>query len=245
MIRGAWALLVFGVITPVIAGTAFVASLLSGRVVDLRPASLWSRGMLSTLGARVEYVGVEHSREHLPCIFVSNHCSNVDIWAVTPALPMETKFVIKESLFRWPVLGPTLRRAQYISIDRRDQRRAIESLRLAGRRIRNGLPVIVFPEGTRSLDGRLGPFKKGAFHMALQAGVPIVPVAISGSFDVLRPGAWRVYPGSVQVRFLPPIDVTRFQPDDADGLLNCVHERIARALGGESGEVPRVAGSQA
>lgn len=231
MIRGVWALLVFAVATPIIAASALLVSLIARRKIDLGPAILWSRCMLATLGTRVEYLGIEHARGHLPCIFISNHQSNVDTWAVTPALPLATKYVIKESLFRWPILGRTLRRAEYVPIDRRDRIRAIESLRLAGERVREGSPVIVFAEGTRSRDGRLAEFKKGPFYMALQARVPIIPVAISGSFEILRPGEWRVYPGTVQVRFLPPVDVTLFQPDDVNGLLLETRRRIAEALG--------------
>jgi len=243
MIRGAWALLVFAVATLTISGSALLVSLLRREKVDLKPAILWSRCMLATLGTRVEYLGTEHARGHLPCVFVSNHQSNVDIWAVTPALPLETKYVIKESLFGWPILGRTLRRAEYISIDRRDHRKAIESLRLAGRRIRQGASVIVFAEGTRSRDGRLGPFKKGAFHLALQARVPIVPVAISGSFEILRPGEWHVHPGTVKVRFLPPIDVEPFQPDNAAGLAFKVRTRIAEALCEKSEEHSMIDGA--
>jgi 1-acyl-sn-glycerol-3-phosphate acyltransferase len=230
MLRGIWALLVFCIVTPVIAGSAFVSAVLRGREIDLRPAATWSRLMLRAVGARVTYHDLEHTSTAFPCVFAANHQSNVDIWAVIPPLPVETKFVVKSSLYRIPFLAMAMRRAGYISIDRGDRRKAIESLRRAAARIREGLPVIVFPEGTRSRDGRLGPLKKGSFHLAIQAGVPIVPVAISGSWRVLEPGAFVARPGPVEVRFLPPIDVTPFRPDGQEELRRLVHDRLAEAL---------------
>ena len=233
MLRGAWALLVFLVATPCIAGGALVASLVRRREVDLRPAALWSRAMLRAVGAEVEYLDVGHAATEGSCVFAANHQSNVDIWAVIPALPRQTKFVVKQSLFRIPLLGGAMRRAGFVSIDRSDRKRAIESLRVAAELIRNGRPVIVFPEGTRSRDGSLAAFKKGSFHLALQAGVPIVPVAISGSWRVLPPGLWRVRPGPVRVRFLDPIrtsGVGSGSSPDVEALRERTRDAIARAL---------------
>jgi 1-acyl-sn-glycerol-3-phosphate acyltransferase len=202
---------------------------------------IWSRAILNALGAQVEYSGLENRPLDQPCVFVANHQSNADIWAVVPALPLDTKFVAKASLFRWPFLGRAMRRAGFVAIDRSQRRSAIESLRAAATVITGGCPVILFPEGTRSRSGELRPFKKGPFHLALQAAVPLVPVMIDGSWEILRPGEWRARPGTIRVRFLTPVSVDPFLPGDHDGLRREVHRRIAAALtsAGGADERPR------
>lgn len=235
MLRGVWGFVVFGVISPVISVYAIVNSLVRGALgrtteIDLAPAQAWAKAMLAATGARVAYGGLEHAARHRSCIFAVNHASNLDIWAVLPQLPRQTKFVAKESLFKWPFFGWAMKRCGFIPIDRTRRQSAIQSLRLAASRIQAGRSVIVFPEGTRSKDGTLQPFKKGPFHLALAAGVPVVPVAISGSWDVLRPGDWRVHPGPVSVDFLPPIEVGEFQPGGHLALLERTHAAIAEAL---------------
>lgn len=235
MLRGTWSFVVFLVATPVFGSYAILVSLLRGAFgrpseIDLGPAQAWARTMLWATGARVEPVGLDHAAADQPCIFAVNHASNLDIWAVLPSLPAQAKFVAKASLFRWPFIGWAMTRCGYIPIDRGRRQSAIQSLELAAARIRAGRSVIVFPEGTRSRDGALQPFKKGPFYLALRAGVPVVPVAISGSWDVLRPGDWRVRPGRVRVRFLPPIDVQPYLPDGHVALLAATHSAIAHAL---------------
>ena len=231
MLRAIWTALLLVLLTPSAAIVAIVLSFVdSSKKSPFLAAQFWARGLLSAVGAEVTYEGLEHRRAHMPCVFVANHQSNVDVWAVLPILPTETKFVAKHSLFRIPFLGLAMRRAGFISIDRTNRARAIQSLELAAARVRAGNSVILFPEGTRSADGRLQPFKKGAFHLALRAGVPIVPIVISGSGRVLPVGALRSKPGPVLLRLLPPIDVTPFVPDDHILLRELVHQRMAEAL---------------
>jgi 1-acyl-sn-glycerol-3-phosphate acyltransferase len=231
MLRAVFACVVFVVTTLGLGLPAFLVSLLRPRSdITMKAGRLWSRALLWAVGARVEYVGLEHARSRLPCIFIANHQSSVDIWALVSVLPAPTRFVAKQSLFRLPVLGWAMAAGGFISIDRADRARAIRSLHIAAERVRSGRPVILFAEGTRSRDGTLRPFKKGPFHLALAARVPVVPVAISGSWEVLRPGTARLRPGPVRVEFLPPLDVTGFLPSDHEGLLREVHGRLERAL---------------
>jgi 1-acyl-sn-glycerol-3-phosphate acyltransferase len=232
MLRGIVAFVVLLVVTPVLAVAAVLHGLLAeGGRADLRVARTWSRVMLASVGARVTYRGRAGLAGGGPCIFASNHVSNADIWALICALPLDTKFVAKAELFGVPFLGIFMRRAGFIAIDRADRGRAIQSLRAAAERIRGGCPVIVFAEGTRSKDGRLQPFKKGPFHLALEAGVPVVPIAIRGTWEILPPGSLRVRPGPVDVSFLEPLAVTPYQPDDYPGLMAAVRARIAEAIG--------------
>jgi 1-acyl-sn-glycerol-3-phosphate acyltransferase len=144
-------------------------------------------------------------------------------------LPVTTRFVSKRTVFWIPVLGQAMALAGFIAIDRQDRASAIRSLGRAAETIRRGASVILFPEGTRSRDGRLSRFKRGAFHLALDAGVPVVPVAISGTYEVIRPRSIIVRPGPVHVTFAPPIDVADYA-GDLEGLLARVRLEIASRL---------------
>jgi len=240
MLRAVYAQIVFVLATLVLGGLAFVGSLLRpGSDICMRMGRAWSRAMLSAMGARVTYEGVEHSRAVRPCVYIANHQSNVDIWVLIRVLPLHTRFVAKQSLFRIPVMGWAMAAAGFIPIDRRNRGRAIESLRLAATRIRQGRSVVLFPEGTRSKDGRLLPFKKGPFHLALEAGVPVVPVAIHGSGRVLPSRAIRPRPGPVLVRFLEPVPVAAYEPRNHAGLLEEVRRRIEEELGEAPAANPR------
>jgi 1-acyl-sn-glycerol-3-phosphate acyltransferase len=178
----------------------------------------------------VRYVGLEHIDRTAPQVFIANHQSMADIWALLAVLPPSSRFVAKRELFRIPIFGWALAAAGFVPIERSKHSGALRSLDVAAERIRQGHSLVLFPEGTRTRDGRLRPFKKGAFHLALRAGVPVVPVAISGSFELLPPRTLRVHPGPVHVRFEPPLDVAPFQPTDHAGLLEAVRATIARRL---------------
>jgi 1-acyl-sn-glycerol-3-phosphate acyltransferase len=232
VLRGIWTLGVLIVATAVLAPIAAVGSLVVPRSnVLIHAGRLWSRLLLAACGARVRYHHVERLSAHPACIFIANHQSMVDIWAMLRVLPPATRFVAKRELFRIPVFGWALAASGCIPLDRDDRTRAIRSLRGAAERIRGGRPVVLYPEGTRSRDGRLQPFKKGAFHLAVEAGVPIVPVAITGSFRVLPPGSLRARPGPVEVWVEPPVDVASYLPRDHDGLRAAVQSVFARRFG--------------
>jgi 1-acyl-sn-glycerol-3-phosphate acyltransferase len=231
MLRGIYATCVLSVATLVLGIPAIAVSLVRrGSDATMRFGKLWSRIMLSAVGARVTYRGLENCNAHQPCIYIANHQSNVDIWALIRALPPPTRFVAKESIFRIPVLGWAMAAAGFVPIDRSNRSRAVRSLKVAAEKVRSGRSVVLFPEGTRSTTGSLLPFKKGPFHLALQAGVPVVPIAISGSGSILPRRSLRVTPGPVKVSFLPAIEVSEFMPDDYSGLLDRVREALIRAL---------------
>jgi 1-acyl-sn-glycerol-3-phosphate acyltransferase len=161
---------------------------------------------------------------------MANHQSLVDIWALIPVIPAPTMFAAKKSLFGVPGLGWSMAASGFALIDRSNRVSAIRSLSAAAGKVRGGRPLVLFPEGTRSRDGRLGSFKKGPFHLALEAGVAVVPVAISGSGKTLPPGRIRIRPGVVTVRFAPPIDPLPYRPDDLEGLMAEVRDAITRRL---------------
>jgi len=210
---------------------AAVTSLIYPRsYMTVRLGRVWSRLILWVAGIRTRYEGVEHASAHLPCVFMVNHQSYVDIWAVLAVLPAPTMFAAKKSLFGIPGLGWSMAASGFTLIDRSNRVAAIRSLSEAAAKVRGGRPLVLFPEGTRSRDGRLGEFKKGPFHLALEAGVPVVPVAISGSGRTLPPGTVRIRPGVVTVRIAPPIDPAPYLPDDLEGLMATVRDEIARRL---------------
>jgi 1-acyl-sn-glycerol-3-phosphate acyltransferase len=169
-----------------------------------------------------------------PRVYVANHQSQFDIPALILALPQPVRFVTKRELLYVPIFGQALWLAGFVFVDRGDRERAIRSLERAARRIRAGASVLVFAEGTRSPDGRLLPFKKGGFVLALQAGAPIVPVTVSGGRAVLPKGSLRLRPGRIDVRFAAPIDTTGYPLDARDDLIAAVRERITAGLAGAS-----------
>jgi 1-acyl-sn-glycerol-3-phosphate acyltransferase len=230
VLRGIWAACVLIVASVGLALPATLVTLLSPRGSNavIHAGKLWSRIMLRAVGARVSYHDLGRAREHLPCIFIANHQSMIDIWVMFAVIPPPTRFVAKRELFRIPIFGWALASCGCIPIDRANRGEAIRSLRAAAEQIRSGRSVVLYPEGSRSQDGVLRPFKKGAFHLALQAGVPIVPVVITGSHRALPPRSLRVRPGPVDVHLEPPVDPRAFAPDDHDGLLEAVRAVFLR-----------------
>ncbi len=240
MLRGLFTILTFVVVTTVLGLAAIVAGIVTGRTtVVFRFGQLWSKAHLRAMGIAPVYSGLEHAAGTSPRIFLANHLSTLDTWVMVPALPVTTRFISKRTIFWIPVLGQAMTVAGFIAIDRQDRAGAIRSLGRAAEKIRQGASVILFPEGTRSRNGRLQRFKRGAFHLAIEAGVPVVPVAISGTYQVVKPRSIIVHRGPVSVTFAPPIDVADYA-DDIEGLLAKVREEIASRLPAD--ELPEAEG---
>jgi len=158
-----------------------VVSLFGSREETLHHmARLWARMYLAIAGIDVRIRGIERLGSP-PYVFMCNHQSALDIYALLSGLPLSFRWIAKRQLFAIPVFGWAMRKAGYISIDRENAREALKAIEKAAQRIREGTNIIIFPEGTRSADGRLLPFKKGGFTLALRAMVPVVPIGIFGS----------------------------------------------------------------
>ncbi len=227
MLRGFLVAFVFVIATAVLGIAAIVGELIfPGRHLCFRIGRIWSRLHLLAAGCRVEYSAHEDLERRAPCVFVSNHQSNLDIWALVMVLPVSTRVVAKASLFRIPIFGRAMRSAGFISIDRSDREKAIRSLDAAHAWLRAGNPILMFAEGTRSRDGKLLPFKKGPFHLAAQCGVPVVPVAIVGSWSLMPPGGLVVRPGTIAVRFGEAIDSKCANGDDVAPLVDRARRSI-------------------
>lgn len=164
------------------------------------------------------------------CLFVANHTSSADAPAVVGAIPRRIAILLKRSLFEVPIVGTAFRLAHFIPVDRSKHEEAIAALEKATQALRDGQSFLIYPEGTRSADGRLQEFKKGAVVMAIKAGVPIVPMACSGAQRVMEKRSLVVHPGEILVEFLDPIDASQYTLDRREELKERVHDAIAAGL---------------
>ncbi len=180
-------------------------------------------------GMRVQVEG----RENIPtgvCLFAANHTSNADAAAIVGAIPRRLAIFGRKSLFEIPIVGLAFRLAKFVPVDRGNRDAALASVKQAVEYIKTGLSFLVYPEGTRSPDGRMHRFKKGSFVMAIEAGVPIVPVACSGAHRVMKKNSLVIHPGRVTVRFGKPIDVSGYTVEQRSVLAQQVHDVIAAQL---------------
>lgn len=181
------------------------------------------------VGVRVQVRG----RERIPpsvCLFVANHTSSADAPAVVGAIPRRIAVLLKESLFRWPIVGQAFWSAHFIPVNRKEHESAVASVEKAAEAMRAGQSFLIYPEGTRSPDGRLQRFKKGAVVMAIKAGVPIVPMVCSGAHKIMQKRSLVIHPGDIQVEFLEPIDASKYSMEERDILNDRVREAMAAAL---------------
>jgi 1-acyl-sn-glycerol-3-phosphate acyltransferase len=186
----------------------------------------WSRLLLCLFRVRVRVSGLEHAPAG-PAVYAANHASAFDILIVFGHLPVDFRIVYKKSLSLVPLLGWAIWLGGHIPIDRANAFRARRSLAAAARRIREGTSVVVFPEGTRSPDGTVRRFKRGSFGLALEAGVPIVPVSLVGVKSVVPRGLTSLRAGAVRVVLHPPVPTAGRAGDDAEVLAEEVRTVVA------------------
>ncbi len=191
-------------------------------------ARKWARGILWLSGVKVEVIGTENIIPDGPQIFMANHQSFFDIFIVLAFIPAQFRFIAKKELFRVPLLGGAMRKYGTIEINRQHHVSAVQSIEEAARKIREGKSVMTFPEGTRSVDGEIKAFKKGVFHLAMKAGVPIVPISVVGSREILPKFSLRVRPGSIQMIISRPIQIGGYSEESRDELIARVRDVIVR-----------------
>ncbi len=187
---------------------------------------VWVRWIFASCGLRVEACGLENVDRVGPQIFMCNHQSVLDIGAMIRTLPVRWRFLAKRELGYIPLFGWALASSGHIMIDRGNRHRAIASLERAAERIRRGTNVIVFPEGTRSPAGTLQGFKKGGFHLAIKAGVPVVPVTVSGSQHLTPKRSLRLESGTMKIVYGKPIPTEGLSPEDRFALMDEVRRAI-------------------
>lgn len=181
------------------------------------------------VGIRVRIEGLENIPASA-CVFVSNHVSNADAITFIPSIPRRVSILLKEELFRIPILATGMRSAQFVPVDRSDREAAAASVDRAVKLLKEGLSFAIFAEGTRSPDGRLRPFKRGGFTIAIDAGVPIVPVSIAGTQRLLPKREWKLRSGHVVVRYGQAIDTSSYSIDRRGELLARVQSLVAAGL---------------
>src|SRR6202007_2375938 len=184
---------------------------------------------VNCVGVRVHVKGIERIPKGT-CIFAANHTSSADAPAVVGAIPRRIAILLKESLFKWPIVGRVFLSAHFIPVNRSVRDSALGSVERVTEALKGGQSFLIYPEGTRSADGRLQEFKKGAVVMAVKAGVPIVPMACSGAHRVMEKRSLVIHPGEILVEFLPPIDPSGYTFETREALNRHMHDALAAGL---------------
>jgi 1-acyl-sn-glycerol-3-phosphate acyltransferase len=199
---------------------------------DINPLYRWSMWIVRT-GLKLARIRIEVTgREHIParaCIFMGNHVSNLDPPIILPLLPFRSAFFIKRSLLKIPLVGYGMRLAGFIPVNRDGRPEAARaSVQEASKVLASGVNISIFPEGTRSRNGKLLPFKKGPFYLAKESGSPIVPMSIWGTEHMMSKGSLRIQPGKAHLTFHPPIYPQQFA--DREQLAQAVRAAISSGL---------------
>jgi 1-acyl-sn-glycerol-3-phosphate acyltransferase len=224
---GFWALLM-----PFAALFGFPWTILTGDISFLYRISMWGAMTgVRLAGVRVETVGLDRIDPSRTYIFMSNHVSNIDPPIMMPLIPKRTSVMARNELFNYPLLGKAMKLGSLVPVDRKNREAGIAAVRAASEVIRSGINMTIYVEGGRSFDGRLLPFKKGPFYLATECFVPVVPVTIVGTHQIMPKGRFAIKPGKVKVIFHPAIEPKDF--GDRDCLKAKVREVINSGLPAE------------
>jgi len=189
-------------------------------------ARIWARGILFVSRIKVTINGLANIDPTQSYVYMSNHQSNFDIPVLLAHLPVQFRWLAKAELFKIPIFGRAMRGAGYVKIDRFNQQSAFESISEAAGKMKNGVSVMIFPEGTRSRDGNIKDFKKGGFIMAVDAGVPIVPPVLKGTWSIMDKSSMRINKGEVSLNIGAPIATTDYTRENKDDLMQSVRALI-------------------
>ncbi len=225
MIRTVLMLVFWSFALPMAAILCFPWTFLTGDIRFLYRVAMWSAwtGVRLT-GIRVQTVGLDYLDAKRTYVFMSNHVSNIDPPIMVPLIPRRTSVMVKKELFDYPILGKTMRLGSLVPVDRGNNEAGIAAVRAAAAVLRQGVNMMIYIEGHRSFDGKLLPFKKGPFYLAVECGVPVVPVTIAGSYQVMPKGRFAIRPGTVTVIFHTPIEPQDF------GSRECLMKKVRRAI---------------
>ena len=185
-----------------------------------------ARILFRLIGIRVTVVGLDRFDHKATCLFMGNHVNIFDVPLIQGYVPQLVRGVEAERQFKWPIYGWAVKRAGNIPINRKDVRKAIPSASEASRRLKAGMSMVILPEGHRTRTGTMGPFKKLPFHLAKQGGQPIVPIGLSGLYQIKRKGDWVIRPGEVRMVFGEPINPETIQRLSVEELRELVREKI-------------------
>ncbi|MEM9209693.1 MAG: 1-acylglycerol-3-phosphate O-acyltransferase, partial [Pseudomonadota bacterium] len=191
----------------------------------------WGEFGSALAGIKIRISGEQHLWQERPAVFLFNHQSAIDVLIIAKLLRRDFTAIAKQEIAANPLVGPVFRVADTVFVDRRHTERAVEALKPVVKTLHDGLSIAIAPEGTRSAGDKLGPFKKGPFHIAMQADVPVVPIVIHNATDVLPKGGFFVRPSTVHVDVLPPIPTTDWRADSVDQHVADVRQMFVDTLG--------------
>jgi 1-acyl-sn-glycerol-3-phosphate acyltransferase len=223
-------LFVYLTLGPIIGILGIPYTLLVGDISLLYRVAMWvTNAGVRAAGIKIEISGLENVPAGRSCIFMCNHVSNLDPPVVLPLLPGRSSVLLKRELMNIPILGRAMRMAKFVPVERGSRRDAAQaSVEAAADALRSGLNILVYPEGTRSPDGRLATFKKGPFFLAKETQAPIIPIALSGTQTMMRKGSYEIKPGLAQIQILPVVEPANFATREE--LMAAVRSAIAEAL---------------
>lgn len=215
-------------ILSIVLGSAAIVAGLFDRSGDSshRIGSLWGRWLCNLNGIGVAVQGLEHIDRSRAQIFIANHQSFFDIFALSGFLPVQMRWVAKSSLFNIPFLGWAMKSAGYVSVDRGDRKKAYQAFMNTIEKLKEGASVVIFPEGTRSEDGTIGPFKKGSHLLAVRSQAPMVPVTILGSGSIIKKGSGVIRPHPIRIFLAPPILLDQNPDAREEDILNQIRDTI-------------------
>lgn len=229
MIRTLLLIAYYLIMIPLVGPIGILWTFLSGKVDWLYHNAMWATySGVRLVGVKVELKGYRDFDHKGTYIYMCNHVSNLDPSIVIPLIPRRSSVLVKKEVFRIPILAQAMRMARFVAVDRSNKEAAIASIQAATDVMKDGINMAVFPEGTRSPDGRLLPFKKGPFHLAMESGVPILPITISGTETMLGKGSWKIKQGTATVVFHPPLYPSAYA--DREALAQAVKESITSGL---------------
>ncbi|PYX00567.1 MAG: 1-acyl-sn-glycerol-3-phosphate acyltransferase [Acidobacteria bacterium] len=225
MIRTLIMLGFWAVVLPLTAAVLFPWTILTGNVNLLYRVAMWGAFTgVGLTGVRVQTIGLDKLDASRTCIFMSNHVSNIDPPILVPLIPRRTSVMVKRELFNYPLLGRAMRLGSLVPVDRGNREAGIAAVRAAADVIKQGINMTIYIEGHRSFDGKLLPFKKGPFYLAMESGVPVVPVTITGTHYVMPKRRFAIKPALVTIIFHDPIEPRDF------GSRDLLMERVRRVI---------------
>lgn len=237
MIRTIIMLTFWGLAAPFAALIGFSASYIMGNIGVLYALFMWgARAGVWLAGVRVDVAGRDKLDPSRSYIFMTNHVSNLDPPIQMPLLPKQTSVMVKKELFKVPILGRAMRMGNLVPVDRGNREAGIEAVAAAKAVVQKGMDMTIYVEGKRSFDGKLLPFKKGPFYLAVECGVPVVPITIVGTHYAMPKTRFAIKPGRVKVIFHEPIEPKDF--GDRDCLMEKVRAVIESGLPEEYKQIP-------
>jgi len=227
------------ILLSIVLGTLAVLARLfdSSNNLSHRVSSLWGRWLCTLNGIQVDIEGLEHIRQGQAQIFIANHQGFFDIFALNGFLPVQIRWVAKSSLFKIPFVGWSIAASGYVPVDRGNRKKAYQAFLATIEKLKAGNSIVIFPEGTRSVDGTIGPFKKGGLLLSVRSGAPLVPVTLLGTGNIIKKGSGIIRPGRIQIIISPPISSQTVIDDKEEKLLNTLRDIICKNF--ESHQTPQ------